>query len=300
MPTWIDITQNLLSRLTGRPQLFAFTRVEMGPHGNANPRRHAWQVRLGRMLGVRLFSRVYPGIPGRVHVHDTMLVSESADSIAHYIALGTSAVEHMERALAATGRSFADVRAFLDMGCGFGRVLRHVAARMNPRVVTACDIDDEAVRFCAAEFGALPLLSQPDFSRIGFPATYDVIWAGSLFTHLPPETGFGLLGILSGRLNPGGLLMFTTQGEGCLEHLGAYGPMFAGREPHYRGQIASDGAGYLPYDPAQRGYGIAIYPGDVFRKSVEGRLGDTLRFVSHAPRGWDNHQDIWAFRRVGA
>ena len=111
MPHWIDITQNVLSCLTRRPHLFAFTRVEMGPHGNANPRRHAWQMRLGRVLGVRLFSRAYPGIPGRVHVHDTMLVSETPESIAHYIALGTSAVEHMERALAGAGRPFSDVRA---------------------------------------------------------------------------------------------------------------------------------------------------------------------------------------------
>ena len=299
MPSWITLTQRLISGITRRPHLFAFTRVEMGPHGNATPRRHAWQVRLGKLTGPRLFSLTYPGVPGRVHVHDTMLVSESPEHIRHYISVGTEAADWIEASLKATQRNWADVAAMLDMGSGFGRVLRQIARRMDARRVTACDIDPEAVRFCRQEFRATALVSAHDFAQIAFPAQYDVIWAGSLFTHLPPPQGRALLDLLAKCLRPGGLLLFSTQGESCLDHLHLYGPMFAGLEADFRQRVADSGSAYADYDPAQPGYGIAVYQADKLRAALTGDdpAHAPLRFVSHAPRGWDNHQDLWAFQQ---
>jgi SAM-dependent methyltransferase len=252
MSQWISLQQRLISGILAKPDLFAFTRVEMGPHGNAHPRRHAWQIRFGKLLGPRLFSLTYPGVPGRVHIHDTMLVSESHKHIRHYI----------------------------------------------PRRITACDIDPEAVRFLAQEFGARPLLSTDDFAHITFPAKYEVIWAGSLFTHLPAAQGRFLLDLLTAQLRPGGLLLFSTQGLSCLDHLALYGPMFANLEGDYRRQIAEGGSAYADYDPAHPGYGIAVYNADQFRRALTtpDPAHAPLRFISHATRGWDNHQDLWAFQ----
>ncbi|PKO16009.1 hypothetical protein CVU37_11685 [candidate division BRC1 bacterium HGW-BRC1-1] len=298
MSQWISLQQRLISGILAKPDLFAFTRVEMGPHGNAHPRRHAWQIRFGKLLGPRLFSLTYPGVPGRVHIHDTMLVSESHKHIRHYIAVGAEAADWIETALKTTHRNWTDVTALLDMGSGFGRVFRQLAKRMDPRRITACDIDPEAVRFLAQEFGARPLLSTDDFAHITFPAKYEVIWAGSLFTHLPAAQGRFLLDLLTAQLRPGGLLLFSTQGLSCLDHLALYGPMFANLEGDYRRQIAEGGSAYADYDPAHPGYGIAVYNADQFRRALTtpDPAHAPLRFISHATRGWDNHQDLWAFQ----
>ena len=72
----------------------------------------------------------------------------------------------------------------LDFPCGHGRVLRYLRAEFPQAEITACDLLRDGVDFCAANFGAIPVYSDPDPSRIGLPRdAFDLIWVGSLFTH---------------------------------------------------------------------------------------------------------------------
>ena len=52
-----------------------------------------------------------------------------------------------------------DVRRVLDFGCGHGRVMRVLKAALPDADLVACDIDEDALSFCAETFGAQPVLS---------------------------------------------------------------------------------------------------------------------------------------------
>lgn len=299
MPDWIRFVQRVVGRLTGQRELFALTPEVWGAEGLEPSALRERQTRLGRLFGTRFFSRTYPGIPGRVHVHESMLQNDSAEELAHYVKVGRSAMQNIEASLAAAGRAFSDIGACLDMACGYGRVLRLLTARLDPRRITACDIDEEAVRFCAREFGVRPLVSQKNLRQVRFPAAYDLIWVGSLFTHLEPAAGLDLLDQLVGLLNPQGLLIFSTQGASCLEHISFYGWVFVPREAMYREDMATKGLAYSPYFPSDPAYGITMYRQDKLERIMEERFGGRMKLVRFKERGWDDHQDVWAYQKVG-
>ncbi|HEV2774334.1 MAG TPA: class I SAM-dependent methyltransferase, partial [Solirubrobacteraceae bacterium] len=83
----------------------------------------------------------FPAVTGAIHPDDV--------DGTHYARVGRSAIDAIERALGAAGRSFADVESCLDMPCGYGRVLRLLAREVAPERITACDINRQAIRFCA-------------------------------------------------------------------------------------------------------------------------------------------------------
>jgi SAM-dependent methyltransferase len=299
MADWIRLAQQVIGKLIGRPDFFDFTPEYWDEHGLLPSRRRAAQRALGRYGGIRFFSRTYPGVVGRVHIHDSMLQNDSPQEIEHYIGVGASAMENIEASLTAAGRSFADVRACLDMASGYGRVLRLLQTRIDPGRITVCDIEDEAVRFLAAEFGVTPVVSQKDFRSICFPRKYDLIWVGSLFTHLEPTVGFDLLDLLTGLLEPGGVLIFSTQGAGCLELLAFYGWMFVPQEGMFREKVAGEGIAYAPYYPENDPtYGITLYRRDRLETRMAEKFAGRLKLVRFADRGWDNHQDVWAFQKL--
>ena len=296
MPDSITLTQKILGRLSSR-ELFAFRPEYWGRDGIQPDSLRERQTRLGRLLGVRLFSRRYPGVFGRVHIHESMLQNDSPEEIDHYRRVGESAIENIERALRLGERSFGELGACLDMACGYGRVLRHLVRRIEPKRITACEVMEEAIRFCAAEFGVKPLLSRLDLRAIPFERRYDLIWVGSLFTHLPIEDGLVFLDTLLEALEPGGILVFSTQGPDCLDNVAFYGFMFADQERVFQEQMERDGAAYLPYYANEPNYGIAFYSPEKIERHVAERFGQRFKLLNHTPRGWDAHQDIWAFQR---
>lgn len=79
--------------------------------------------------------------------------------------------------------------------------------------LTACDIDPAAVEFCAATFGATAIVSQRRPEEIDLPRRYELIWIGSLFTHLDAPRWPGFLHLLCQHLEPDGVLIFTTLGR---------------------------------------------------------------------------------------
>ncbi len=82
-------------------------------------------------------------------------------------------MRNIEASLEAAGRSFEDVRACLDFPSGYGRVTRLLQTKIDPRSITAAEIDQQAVRFLSAEFGVQPLVSSLDFREIAFDDRYD-------------------------------------------------------------------------------------------------------------------------------
>jgi SAM-dependent methyltransferase len=227
-----------------------------------------------------------------------MLQSDHPDHLKHYIDDSRSGIANIEESLAAAGRSFADVESCLDFASGYGRITRLLVAHLSPDRVTAYDIDRNAVRFCASEFGVRPLY--PYRGRRPLPSrTYDLIFVGSLFTHLPWSTNLVHLDFLVDSLRQHGILVFSTQGESCLSHLDWYGPEFAAAEHTYRREVAATGIYFLPYARARsRDYGITIHARAFVEVSMRERFARELTLVRFAERGWDKHQDVWSYQRT--
>ena len=249
----------------------------------------------GGVLPGSLFAHSYEEIPGRIHVEDLMLRSTSPRHVQHYLTSAHSALANLRESLAAVGRSCTDVSDCLDFGCGYGRVTRHLVRDLSPSAVTACDVDRSAVTFCATEFGCRALVLHQDPKRWLLPERYDLIWVGSVLTHLPEDRCNDLLDLLVLVLRRGGLLVFSSQGESCLDNLGWYGEHFRQRERAFREGLQRAGTHFVPY-PGKRDYGITMHTESHLRLVMAERYRDRLRLVRYAPRGWDDHQDVWSFQ----
>jgi SAM-dependent methyltransferase len=248
---------------------------------------------IGSMLPADALTMTFPEIPGRIHVNDLMLRSSAPADVAHYRSDALSGLENLEASLRMTNRSWCDVRSLLDFPSGYGRLTRWLVTRVDCQRVTAGDVDPEAVRFCATEFGVRPLHAARNVLAQAFPDSYDLIFVGSLLTHLPPSQCRDTLAALIAVLQPGGQIVFTTQGESCLVHLDWYGDHFRHAAGLYRRQIAERGIAFVPY-PRSRDYGITIHAGSYVETLMRTSFPD-LTLVRREERGWDNHQDVWSY-----
>ena len=80
-----------------------------------------------------------------------------------------------------------------------------------------CDVNREGVDFCAEQFGAVPVYSDPDPTLIDLDGSFDLIWVGSLLTHLDADRLPGLPRPLPPHLAEGGLLLFSSHGRNAVD-----------------------------------------------------------------------------------
>lgn len=219
---------------------------------------------------------------------DTMF----AGDIAHYADVGRDALAWIRRALDAAGRPTP--RSILDLPCGHGRVLRHLREAYPAATLTACDLDQDGVAFCERTFGAHGVVSSADFDAVDLGRRHDLVWCGSLFTHLDRAQWLPLLRLFLRHVEVGGLLVLTTHGRWVAEllrsgakHYGLAAAAVAEVLDAYR----RDGFGYSGY-PQSPDYGISLNSPAWLLRSV----GDfeSLRVVTFAERAWDTHQDVLA------
>jgi SAM-dependent methyltransferase len=215
-----------------------------------------------------------------------------AGAAEHYAAVGRSALAAVRLAMLAAGKT--DVENLLDLPCGHGRVLRYLKAAFPAARLTACDLDREGVDFCARTFGAVPVYSHGEPDRLRFPDRFDLVWCGSLLTHLPAERWRGFLQLFRSLLRPHGLLVFTTHGRLPAAWMGQ-GLVHYGLGGEAARRLVADydqsGFAYADY-PDANGYGMSLAAPRWVVSEVE-RLG-TLRLVLHSEAAWDDHQDVVA------
>jgi len=197
-----------------------------------------------------------------------------------YFAMGRQAVELVRRYCDSPGR-------ILDFGCGHGRVMRWLAAEYPEAELWGCDVNLDGVRFCEQEFGARGIVSSPDPNKITLPRC-DLIWVGSVFTHLPLESWRSFLRLLADSLD--GVLAFSTAGRQIADALrggervgiGERGPEVV-REYDETGFAFSD---YLNTDTPGFGYTLTSPARSASEVQSAG-----LRFVAHHESAW-MRQDV--------
>jgi len=212
-----------------------------------------------------------------------------------YFETGRSALDSIQIALNAAQKSAADVRRILDLPCGHGRVLRYLRGAFPQAEITACDILRDGVDFCAHTFGAVPVYSHHDPAKIPLEdSVFDLIWVGSLFTHLDTDLWLRFLTVFQATLRPGGVLIFSTHGDD------AYRKMITGtfnyRIPYFRKSVIlhnyqRKGFGYVKYEDSDSYYGLSLSsPAWVLTQVA--KLPE-LRLIHFAETSWGRFHDCF-------
>ena len=111
-------------------------------------------------------------------------------------------------------RELRSARRVLDWGCGCGRVTVHLLADPGVPEVFGCDIDPEAVAWCNRHLRAGAFSRIEPWPPTPYPdATFDVVIAHSVFTHLARDVQKAWLAEMRRIIVPGGLLLASTHGE---------------------------------------------------------------------------------------
>jgi len=175
------------------------------------------------------------------------------------------------------------IEQILDFGVGCGRVARHMSRLFVRSNLTGVDVDEAAVDWCRRHLSGtyLPLSTVP-----GLPfsdAQFDLIYAVSVFTHLPADAQTAWLTELRRALKPSGLVLITT-----------LSPALAYTRPDmtesHAARLRDTGFVYLP--------GTGPFNENTSFQSREylSRAAPGMELVHHVTHGVAKYQDLALFR----
>lgn len=141
----------------------------------------------------------------------------SRNPLRDYLADGWRTLSELQRVLDAAGKSLYRCASFLEFASGHGRFTRHLAQVLPPQAVTVSDVVPGSVIFASHHFGVRGFESVSDPAQLHIPGQYEVVFALSLFSHLPDATWQAWLARLYTAVAPGGVLVITTHGEKCAQ-----------------------------------------------------------------------------------
>ncbi|MEN3369776.1 MAG: hypothetical protein V7609_1919 [Verrucomicrobiota bacterium] len=219
-----------------------------------------------------------------------------------YFDIGRSALRCIKVAmLAAEIDTFTNI---LDLPCGHGRVLRHLQHGFPQARLTACDVNTSGTEFCARAFGATPIQGDESPSRIALQGSYDLIWVGSLLTHLNAQRCADFFDLFRRNLCPNGLLVCTLHGRKVAHR------MRSGIDSY---GLAPDDRSRLLTEYAENGFGFSSYPSDLKIPGISSDYGISLaspywvfsqvtqmqemRLVMYTENAWHDHHDAVSFIR---
>jgi SAM-dependent methyltransferase len=105
-----------------------------------------------------------------------------------------------------------ELHALLDWGCGCGRVLRHWSSLGSP-LVAGCDIDPRMIRWCADNLPFADVTVTQLAPPLPYPdASFDLVYAFSVFTHLSEELQHAWMREVDRVLAPRGFFLLSTLG----------------------------------------------------------------------------------------
>lgn len=227
--------------------------------------------------------------------NDEMFSAGSAGNESRYFGVGRSALKRINYSLEAAQISPIAVKRILDLPCGHGRVLRYLKSAFPEAEITACDLLRDGVDFCASTFGAIPVYSNEDPTKISLERnSFDLIWVGSLLTHFDSNQWPDFLNFFRDCLRPGGVMVFTTHGRETYRRIVEDSSYY--HLPYWRNTAVvygyeRSGFGYANYSSSNI-YGISLCePAWVCTQLA--RLSD-IRLVHFSESSWDNHHDVFA------
>lgn len=189
----------------------------------------------------------------------------------------------------------------LDLPCGHGRVLRWLRAHYGYAKITACDLDRDGVDFCAQQFGAIPVYSHPDLHQLPFQSQFDLIWVGSLVTHLRQDRWIATLDCLVNWVRECGVIVFTTQGR-TVSSLLARGQRNVAEnidKATLLADFAREGFAYQRYfeSNAEEDYGLALTSPEWLMRTLQ-RYPDII-MRAYLEEAWGMQDVVILYKKAG-
>lgn len=173
----------------------------------------------------------------------------------------------------------------LDFGCGCGRVLRHWSHLSRPHV-HGCDITPKMVAWCAEHLRFADVRVNDVAPPLSFEEeSFDLVYAFSVFTHLPEQLQHGWMDELRRVLRPGGFLLISTLGE----HYLTLQRLNQAEEQRFR-----DGKLVVLYDGSP---GTSLCSAYAPPRYVHDKLGRDLDLAAFRPAADSGLHDLHLFRK---
>lgn len=178
----------------------------------------------------------------------------------------------------------------LDWGCGAGRAALPLLERHPDLGLEGCDVDAQAMDWLRRNapdverrFRVWPFHPPLPYED----ASFDVIYAISVFTHLDRDDQLAWLRELARILLPGGIAVLTTQGHYAFDR-----PMLVGVPEHTAEQLRSRRGIRLD----ELGFVFASYSGDLAKRDkvpgISGDYGMAFQSESWTRSNWSDILDI--------
>ncbi|GAB6905561.1 hypothetical protein DESC_290072 [Desulfosarcina cetonica] len=231
-----------------------------------------------------------PEIDRSLFDRDAMLLCGDEAYVSQYFRVGKQAWDIIQWALS-TSKGRNTPKDILDLPCGAGRITRWLRATWPDARIFVSDISDDEMRFCAEHFSGLPVKAHNDFSKINIPSHVDVVWCGSLITHIDAKRTSQLLNWFMEQLNPGGVLIATTHGRQRIKLLEKSPSGLSADQLH---KVLSDyheyQFGHHAYNINSQGYGFSLTSLQWLASWIENRKDAKLIALQEA--AWADRQDV--------
>lgn len=178
-------------------------------------------------------------------------------------------------------------KTVLDWGCGPARVVRHLPSLLPQTKIYGSDYNGIIVKWCKenierVEFEKNELLPPLNFQDLFF----DAVYALSVFTHLSEENHCKWMQELSRVIKPGGIFLFTTQGNAFFNKLSQDEKgKFRMGDIVVRGKVKEGHRTYSSFQP------------EIFIQSLVSSNWKILKFIPGTLQDWGPEQDMWIIQK---
>jgi SAM-dependent methyltransferase len=202
-----------------------------------------------------------------------------------FLASGRRHADLIRRILTDDGTSIESLDALLDFGCGSGRVIRHWS-NLQDKEIDGCDLNPDAVAWCSLH---LPF-ARFEVNRLTPPLPYadrsfDLVYAFSVFTHLPQDLQLAWMRECGRILQPGGYFLIST--------LGAYF-VGKGRLSRREREAFESGEVVVLYEGVPGSNLCSAYHPRTYVEQVLARDFEVVRLL---PEADDGHHDLYLLRK---
>jgi SAM-dependent methyltransferase len=214
-----------------------------------------------------------------------LLVTAATPDVEWFLKTGEATASAFRDALSSIGRPIESFAAVLDFGCGCGRVLRQwrgvagpafFGTDYNPRLVQWCQ--RSVHNACVSKNELTPPLTYD-------AGTFDLVYAVSVFTHLPEAMQNVWLVEIQRIMRPGGILLATLSGEGDLIRTTP-----AEQDRFRKGELVVIDGGYAGTNMCG-----AYHPQSYVRRAWS-QYFKVLSFIPEGAKG-SPHQDLYVLER---
>jgi SAM-dependent methyltransferase len=202
-------------------------------------------------------------------------VSSSPDA-ENFVVIGKACANDIQSALQRVGRDFGSFTRILDFGCGCGRTLVHLKDLAPHAQFDGTDIDANAIAWCKQHLRFANFSVGKSSPPTDYPsASFDFIYAISVFTHLDEHYQFRWLEELRRIAKPGAVVLLTVDSS----LVGEKDFVF------------------------ERSYENGLFPAwyqNAFHseKYVVENFGKYFEVMGYFPRGMNDHQDVVVLKKI--